>query len=49
MKEYNFTNKSFFNPIINALKKLGGSAHISEIEEQIISDLKFFEGLYDKQ
>lgn len=39
MEKYNFTYKSFFNPIISALKSLGGSAHISEIEEQIISDL----------
>lgn len=45
MNKYNFNNKSFLNPTVNALKELGGSAHISEIEEQIILDLK----LSDKQ
>ncbi len=41
--KYNFTNKSFLNPILISLKELGGSAHISEIEEQIINDLKLTE------
>mgnify|MGYP006163967023 CR=1 FL=1 len=45
MSEYKFSNKDFLNPIMYALKELGGSAHISEIEEQIINELN----LTDKQ
>jgi len=40
MRNYNFSFKDFLNPIVTALRNLGGSAHISEIEEQIIIDLK---------
>lgn len=45
---FNFTSKSFLNPILESLKKLGGSAHISEIEEQIITDLKLTDNQVNK-
>lgn len=48
MSEYTFSNKDFLYPIIRALKALGGSAHISEIEEQIIKDLKLTEKQINK-
>ena len=45
MIDYKLNLKLLINPTINALKELGGSAHISEIEEQIINNL----GLSEKQ
>jgi restriction system protein len=48
MSEYTFSNKDFLNPIIKALKELGGSAHISEIEEQIIKELNLTEKQINK-
>lgn len=48
MAKSNFTSKSFLNPILVSLKKLGGSAHISEIEEQIITDLNLTDNQVNK-
>ena len=48
MSKYSFTSKSFLNPILISLKKLGGSAHISEIEEQIITDLSLTDNQVNK-
>ena len=48
MSDYTFSNKDFLNPIITALKELGGSAHISEIEEQIIKELNLTEKQINK-
>ena len=48
MSEYIFSYKDFLNPIIIALRELGGSAHITEIEEQIIKDLNLTEKQINK-
>ncbi|RKE94871.1 restriction endonuclease [Ichthyenterobacterium magnum] len=48
MSKSTLTSKSFLNPILVSLKKLGGSAHISEIEEQIITDLNLTDNQVNK-
>lgn len=48
MSKNELSYKDLINPILNALKKLGDSAHISEIEEQIIIDLKLSNNQIDE-
>ena len=43
MKEFNYKFYDLFNPTIKALKKLGGSGSVSEIEDFVVEELKLTE------
>lgn len=48
MKKNDLSYKSLINPTLDALRDLGGSAHISEIEEQIIENLNLSDNQIDE-